>query len=61
LELCNKPKGRLHAKEKKNLYDVEREKEEFVKEQLKKGYIKPLKSLQTLLVFFVGKRIEIKE
>ena len=28
----------------------------FIKEQLKKGYIKPLKLLQTALVFFVGKK-----
>jgi len=27
-----------------------------VKEQLKKGYIRPSKSLQTLPVFFVGKK-----
>ena len=29
---------------------------EFVKEQLRKGYIWPFKSLQTALVFFVGKK-----
>ena len=29
---------------------------EFVKEQLRKGYIRLLKSLQTVLVFFVGKK-----
>jgi len=29
---------------------------EFVKEQLKKGYIRPLKSPQTLPVFFLGKK-----
>jgi len=29
---------------------------EFVKEQLRKGYIWPLKSLQTAPVFFVGKK-----
>jgi len=29
---------------------------EFVKEQLRKGYIRPSKSLQTALVFFVGKK-----
>ena len=29
---------------------------EFVKEQLRKGYIQPLKSPQTALVFFVGKK-----
>ena len=29
---------------------------EFVKEQLRKGYIQPLKSPQTAPVFFVGKK-----
>ena len=29
---------------------------EFVKEQLRKEYIRPSKSLQTVLVFFVGKK-----
>ena len=29
---------------------------EFVKEQLRKGYIRPLKSLQTVPVFFVGNK-----
>ena len=29
---------------------------EFVKEQLQKGYIRPSKTLQTVLVFFVGKK-----
>ena len=29
---------------------------EFIKEQLKKGYIWPFKLLQTALVFFVGKK-----
>ena len=29
---------------------------EFVKEQLRKGYIWPSKSLQIALVFFVGKK-----
>jgi len=30
--------------------------QEFVEEQLRKGYIRPLKSPQTSLVFFVGKK-----
>ena len=35
----------------------EREKvQEFIKEQLRKGYIKFLKSSQTVLVFFVEKK-----
>ena len=29
---------------------------EFIKEQLRKGYIRPLKSLQIALVFFIGKK-----
>jgi len=29
---------------------------EFIKEQLRKGYIRPSKSFQTVLVFFVGKK-----
>ena len=40
----------------------EREKErEFVKEQLRKGYIWPSKSLQTVPVFFVGKKDRQKQ
>ena len=36
---------------------VEREEvQEFVKDQLRKGYIRPSKSPQTLLVFFVPKK-----
>jgi len=35
--------------------------QEFIEEQLRKEYIRPSKSLQTLLVFFVGKRMERKE
>ena len=40
---------------------VEREEvQEFVKDQLRKGYIRPLKSPQTSLVFFVSKKDEKK-
>ena len=40
---------------------VEREEvQEFVKDQLRKGYIRPLKSPQTSLVFFVLKKDEKK-
>ena len=40
-----------------SLSRVEREEvQEFVKDQLRKGYIRPSKSLQTLLVFFVLKK-----
>ena len=36
---------------------VEREKvQDFVKDQLRKGYIRPLKLLQISLVFFVPKK-----
>ena len=39
------------------LLRIEREEvQEFVKDQLRKGYIRPLKSPQTLLVFFVLKK-----
>ena len=30
--------------------------QEFVKEQLRKGYIRPSKSFQTLPIFFIGKK-----
>ena len=35
--------------------------QEFIEEQLRNEYIRLSKSLQTLLVFFVGKRMERKE
>ena len=35
--------------------------QEFIEEQLRNEYIRPSKLLQTLLVFFVGKRMERKE
>jgi len=45
---------------KGKVYPLSREEREevreFVKEQLQKGYIQPLKSPQTVLVFFVGKK-----
>jgi len=45
-------KGKIYL-----LSRVEREEvQEFVKDQLRKGYIRPLKSPQTLLVFFVPKK-----
>jgi len=45
-------KGKIYP-----LSRVEREEvQEFVKDQLRKGYIRPLKSPQTLLVFFVLKK-----
>ena len=36
--------------------EVREEVREFIKEQLQKGYIRPSKSLQTVPVFFVGKK-----
>ena len=45
-------KGKIYL-----LSRVEKEKvQEFVKDQLRKGYIRPSKSLQTSLVFFVLKK-----
>ena len=45
---------------KEKVYSLSREEREeareFVKEQLRKEYIRPSKSLQTVLVFFVGKK-----
>ena len=45
---------------KGKVYPLSREEREevreFVKEQLRKGYIQPSKSLQTVPVFFVGKK-----
>ena len=38
------------------LREERKEVREFVKEQLQKGYIQPSKSLQTVPVFFVGKK-----
>jgi len=41
---------------------MEREEvQKFVKDQLRKGYIKPSKSPQMLLVFFVGKKDRSKQ
>ena len=46
---------------KRKVYPLLREEREemyeFIKEQLKKGYIRPLKLFQIVLVFFVGKRM----
>ena len=45
---------------KGKVYPLSREEREevreFIKEQLRKGYIQPSKSLQTAPVFFVGKK-----
>jgi len=46
--------------QKRRIYPLSKnEREEvqnFVEDQLRKGYIRPLKSPQTSLVFFVGKK-----
>ena len=48
------------ASRKGKIYPLSREKRgkvhEFIEEQLRKGYIKPLKTSQTVLVFFVRKK-----
>jgi len=45
---------------KENVYLLSREEREeaceFIKEQLRKGYIRPSKSPQIALVFFIGKK-----
>ena len=50
---------------KEKVYPLSREKREevreFVKEQLRKGYIRPSKSLQMAPVFFVGKKDKKKQ
>ena len=45
-------KGRIYLISRKEKEEVR----EFVEEQLRKGYIQPLKSPQTSPVFFVGKK-----
>ena len=45
---------------KKKVYPLSREEREdmceFISEQLRKGYIRPSKSLQIALIFFIGKK-----
>ena len=45
-------KGKVYPLSRKEREEVR----EFVKEQLRKGYIRPLKSPQIAPVFFVGKK-----
>jgi len=45
-------KGKVYLLSREEREEVQ----EFIKKQLKKGYIRPLKSPQTALVFFVGKK-----
>ena len=57
--LCDRSKERVCVKERK-VYSLSREKKEevhkFIKEQLRKEYIRPLKLPQIVLVFFVEKK-----
>jgi len=50
-------KGRIYLLSKMEREEVQK----FVKDQLRKGYIKLSKSPQTLLVFFVGKKNRSKQ
>jgi len=52
----------MPRKEKVYLLSKEKRKEmrEFIQKQTRKRYIQPLKSSQTVLVFFVGKKDEKK-
>ena len=54
----NIKKGFMLKKEKVYLLSREKREEvhEFILEQLRKGYIKPSKSPQTALVFFIGRK-----
>ena len=56
-------KGFVLRKGKVYLLSREKRKEvhEFILEQLRKGYIRPLKLSQTALVFFVGKKMGKRE
>jgi len=51
--------------QKRRIYSLSKDKREkvqrFVDDQLRKGYIRPSKSPQTLPVFFVGKKDKKKE
>ena len=58
MRLCDRYKERVCTEERESI-SVGEEKEEmheFINEQLRKGYIRLLKSPQTALVFFVGKK-----
>jgi len=60
LRLCNRYKGRGFVLRKGKVYPLLREEREevyeFIKKQLRKEYIRPSKSSQMALVFFVGKK-----
>ena len=57
---CYRYKGRVCAKKREGVSIVKRrersEVQEFIREQLRKGYIRLSKSPQMALVFFVGKK-----
>ena len=54
---CDRCEGEVYATKKYPLSREEREEvREFVKEHLRKGYIRLSKSPQTVPVFFVGKK-----
>jgi len=51
-EMFKLQKGKIYPLSKNERKEVQK----FVKDQLRKGYIRPSKSSQTLLVFFVDKK-----
>ena len=51
-EIFKSKKGRIYPLSKNKKEEVQN----FVEDQLRKGYIRPLKSSQMLLVFFVSKK-----
>jgi len=56
---CNKDKGEVCIKEKKVYPLLRKEREKiykFINKQLRKRYIRSLKSPQTALLFFIGKK-----
>ena len=57
--LCDRNEGRICAKKREGVPIVKRKREEmreFIRKQLRKGYIQLLKSSQIAPVFFVGKK-----
>ena len=62
---CDRNKEGICTKKRKSMPIVERKKREeirvFIREQLRKGYIWPSKSLQMAPVFFVGKKDRKKQ
>ena len=56
-EMFKPQKGRIYPLSKNKREEVQN----FVEDQLRKGYIRPSKSPQTSLVFFVGKKDRSKQ